>query len=263
MSEIERRALLGVAGVAGMSALAAMAKAGPLSPPAGAVAPTNHTLDEIYNRITANGAAEGRIPIAGGTVPITISAPGSYVLTGNIDVTGQTVAITIAASGVTLDLNGYRVVGGGPGTGGAGILINTGIFNVIVRNGIINKVTIAVRVEANSSSLLFENIVVTTCGHGISTFLGCNNVRIRGCTLSDIGGDDAAPITLGIRVQGNNSVVEQSSVMNTLGSATGGAFGIHIVGNACVVRECSVQQLNSGVAKNGIVVSGQCNLVTR
>ncbi|MFT3686654.1 MAG: hypothetical protein QM783_17335 [Phycisphaerales bacterium] len=51
MNEFERRTLLGAAGI---GAIAAMSKAGgPLNPPAGPVASTGRTLDEVYNRIPA------------------------------------------------------------------------------------------------------------------------------------------------------------------------------------------------------------------
>src|SRR5947207_2780387 len=58
-------------------------------------------------------ADEGRIPIygpPGQTLPITISAPGSYVLTRDINA-GTSDAIHINASNVTLDLNGHTIAG--------------------------------------------------------------------------------------------------------------------------------------------------------
>ena len=44
MNDIERRALIGAAGI---GAIAALSKAGPLNPPAGTVAPTGRTLEEL------------------------------------------------------------------------------------------------------------------------------------------------------------------------------------------------------------------------
>lgn len=127
MEDMERRALLGVAGVAGIGALAAMAKAGPLTPPGGAVAPTGKTLQEIADKVARSdsGFAEARTPVSAATTPgnasylFRITQPGSYYLTGNIQApagwTGG--GIEIAASDVSLDLNGFAVVGVG-GTGG-------------------------------------------------------------------------------------------------------------------------------------------------
>lgn len=70
------------------------------------------------------------------SVPITVSAPGSYCLTGDLTstVTGTDVAITIDADYVTLDLNGHSLVGPGSDTGGRGILA-LAHHDVHVRNG--------------------------------------------------------------------------------------------------------------------------------
>lgn len=72
---------------------------GSLTPP-GAPGPTMKTLDQV----------EARTPIPGGTAPYTISASGSYYLTGNITVaTGD--VITSTAADVTIDLNGFNLIG--------------------------------------------------------------------------------------------------------------------------------------------------------
>src|SRR5436190_2248196 len=81
-----------------VAATAAFAQ-GSLTPP-GAPAPTMKTLDEIDAKL------EKRTPIS--SVPFTISASGSYYLTGNLAVTTGT-AITISADNVTLDLNGFTI----------------------------------------------------------------------------------------------------------------------------------------------------------
>jgi hypothetical protein len=77
--------------------------------------------------------------------PVTISRPGSYVLTGNLTVpNANTTAIEITADDVTLDLNGFAILGptvclGGqsglcPGTGN-GVFSDFGVDNVTVVNG--------------------------------------------------------------------------------------------------------------------------------
>src|ERR1700760_2943950 len=44
--------------------------------------------------------------------PVTISQPGSYRLTGNLTVPdANTTAIQITADGVTIDLNGFSIIG--------------------------------------------------------------------------------------------------------------------------------------------------------
>jgi hypothetical protein len=92
----------------------------------------------------AGGVTPGDAP----GFPVSINQPGSYVLSGNLTVPdANTDAIAINASHVTIDLNGFAILGptdcsGGlfPCAGsGSGLGINTdGVrFNVTVRNGTI------------------------------------------------------------------------------------------------------------------------------
>ena len=96
---------------------------GVLVPP-GAPMPTMKTLAQI----------EPRTPIS--VLPFTISAPGAYYLTTNLAVsTGN--AIIIAANGVTLDLGGWTIASTAPSATGSGILINSGLRNLSIANGVI------------------------------------------------------------------------------------------------------------------------------
>src|ERR1017187_8409666 len=95
---------------------------GSLTPP-GAPTPTMKSLDQI----------EARTPIS--SVPYTISAPGSYYLTGNLAVSSGT-AITITASQVTLDLNGFTLSSTEATPTGTGILLEVGgNSDITIRNG--------------------------------------------------------------------------------------------------------------------------------
>src|SRR2546421_208449 len=84
--------------------------AGSLTPPAGPVAPTMKSLDQV----------EARTPIdpsqPGFALPYTISQAGSYYLTANMTAAGATAGIIIAADDVTLNLNGFALTGGSSGS---------------------------------------------------------------------------------------------------------------------------------------------------
>ncbi|MDP1661323.1 MAG: hypothetical protein Q8L55_05350, partial [Phycisphaerales bacterium] len=87
--------------------LCSVALAGPLDPPAGPVAPTAKPLAEVEPRTAINatntpGDADSLFKI---------TQPGSYYLTGNITGVVGKHGIEIVASGVTLDLNGFDLVG--------------------------------------------------------------------------------------------------------------------------------------------------------
>jgi hypothetical protein len=90
----------------------------------------------------AGGVTPGDAP----GFPVTISQPGSYVLSGNLTVPdANTDAIVIEASHVTVDLNGFAILGPTDCSGGlnpcAGAGNGTGIgtptvqFNITIRNG--------------------------------------------------------------------------------------------------------------------------------
>jgi parallel beta-helix repeat protein len=91
--------------------------------PSGPPAPTMFTLSQI----------EPRTPIS--SVPITITSPGSYYLTGNLT-NGSSTAITIEANNVTIDLNGFTLSGKGSSSGD-GIEGGSQYQQLIVRNGTI------------------------------------------------------------------------------------------------------------------------------
>lgn len=212
MNELERRTLLGAAGI---GALAAMSKAGPLNPPAGSVAPTGRTLDEIYNKIPIpgappTGAYEGRTPIPGGTSPYTISQPGSYVLTGNLSAAGLSAdAITINASGVTLDLNGFNLTGGNGNRAGVSIL--DGVTHTVVRNGRISGAQNGVMIAAASSGHLIEDLLIRS-PFSTGVFSNARCTVVRRCVITEIGGGFASSLGTGVIVRGDCSTVEECIV---------------------------------------------------
>ncbi|MDX2145908.1 MAG: right-handed parallel beta-helix repeat-containing protein [Planctomycetota bacterium] len=110
--------------------------AGPLNPPAGSVASSYKTLNEVEPRIAIN--ATNTPGDADSLFKITQS--GSYYLTGNVIGVADKHGIEIAASGVTLDLNGFEVVGllGGGSLDGIRVSVD-GLSNIAVRNGTIRN----------------------------------------------------------------------------------------------------------------------------
>jgi parallel beta-helix repeat protein len=72
--------------------------------------------------------------VAAGGYPLTIAATGGYVLTGNLTPPASTGALIVTAPDVTLDLNGFSIIGSGPiGTG----ISTIGASTLTVRNGVV------------------------------------------------------------------------------------------------------------------------------
>ena len=223
-----------LAAAAALLALVSLTLAGDLNPPPGPIAPT----DRVSLNIQTIGA-----------LPYTITQPGSYVLTSDLASCNGCAppaadGISINANHVTLDLNGFSIVGD-PDTAIDGIKIAGGHSNIIIKNGIVRGFP----------------------GHGVNIG-GAINSRVEDLNVTDCGGD-------GIRV-GFGSTVRDCNVANCLGhgvlletaciadSVT--AFGCGIDGihtlivattNGSIVRNCTARLNGSdGIeTDDGCVVS--------
>lgn len=100
---------------------------GSITPP-GPPGPVMKTLSQI----------EARTPIS--ALPYAITNPGSYYLTGNLTGTSGTNGITIVASDVSIDLNGFALIGV-PGSSNGISAQGTSVTetNLTVHNGIIRN----------------------------------------------------------------------------------------------------------------------------
>lgn len=184
------------------------------------------------------GAADGVVEInqaralAGGVTatdapgfPVTIDAPGSYILTGDLVVADSSAAaVDVTANHVTLDLNGFRVEGvpssaGGTATG----IVGTGSL-MTLRNGFVQSFG----------------------SHGVH-LSGVGESRIEGIRAFSNGGT-------GIKC-GPACVLADSHVRYS------GADGIECEGN-CEVRRCrSSANAGSGIVAGArsVVVDGYVN----
>lgn len=124
------------------------------------------------NRAMAGGVTPGDTP----GFPVTISARGSYRLSSNLTVPGAAVtAIDITSHFVTIDLNGFSIIGGvdcsgmaQPCAGGTGAFNDAGVrggspleplFNITIRNGTIQGID-GIGVSLFGDSLLIECLKV-------------------------------------------------------------------------------------------------------
>jgi hypothetical protein len=127
-ADMRPRSLAGVAALAAGATAALLA--GPLDPPDGPVAPTHKTLTQV----------EPRTPIDQSRVPVLIAERGSYYLTEDLQPVGfNDPVVSIVADDVTLDLNGFTIIGASEvGQATAGIEISDN-DNVVIRNGTVKE----------------------------------------------------------------------------------------------------------------------------
>lgn len=220
---------------------------GPLTPP-GAPAPTMKTLDQV----------EARIPIS--AVPFTINSSGSYYLTSNlITAPGQT-AITVNTGNVTIDLNGFQLLGSGGATA-HGVRLVTGVTGVTIRHGIVRGFSgDGVSAEsANCTEMRVEYVTATSNGargivlgdtgsardclarsNGTEGIVGGVGCRVTACTAIN-----HPTATLGGIVLGNRAIVTDCT------SISNATEGIEVGANSIVVRCAASANTGIGVLTGG------------
>ena len=221
--------------------------AGPLNPPSGAVSSTYKTLTEVEPRIAINstntpGDADSLFKI---------TQPGSYYLTGNITGVIGKHGIEIAASGVSIDLNGFSLVGVASMGAFDGIYASVfGLTNLAVVNGSIrnwgqdgidffSQTAYACRIE---SVVATGNAEIGFSVHSRSVISHCTSnggtkciYAISACAIHDCAVSAASQ--QGMLIQ--HGCVVTSSVAN------GNADGFNVNGGT-TVTDCAAYQ-NTGI----------------
>ncbi len=283
-SPFDRRALLAGLGLVGAAALARGVRAGPLNPPPGEIEPTGRTTEEVWNKIARGdaGCSEPRLPLnaltGNSTAVHAVTQPGSYYLTGDIQGQPGKNAVEIAASNVTIDLNGFAILGTG---GSVAAIVPSGSANgAIVRNGVISswpgggvlvgqcsrveRVSIAdcsgAAVAAGAFSIIEDCVARGGAGVGFSLSQGV----IRRCTAE--GGSVGIQVSDDSRVEACLALGASLVCIELLGEgcvasgcrSRGAPIGIRAAGDGGFVEDCSVFDTDTGIA-----VSGSRNVIRR
>jgi hypothetical protein len=161
------------------------------------------------------------------TLPYTITSPGVYMLGANLtNSANAAAAITIQASDVTLDLDGFYLIGNGQN--GTAILVSDQL-NITIKNGGIVGFNTAVILEGSALGTNYghhvEGLNISSCLGGISLANGtqsivANNQLTYGRTIgiytngfgNRIKNNDISGYRIGIRCFGGNYI--QANFLN-------------------------------------------------
>ncbi len=207
---------------------------GSLTPP-GTPAPTMKTLEQIEPRVDV-------MTLAGdANAEFIINTPGSYYLSDNFS-SAKLYGVSIKTSGVTLDLNGFEILGTNSGQF-YGINIKQGEGSITIRNGTITGEW-AYGIRCNSpegSGYLFEKLDISDCGTGMGAGEGA---RVLDCRIYDNAGDGiwaaAGAVISGCTVKNNGGYgifSEKGSRISDCTTQGNGEFGIKVL-SLCVVSGC-------------------------
>jgi hypothetical protein len=236
---------------------AAWSVGGPLNPPGGPISSTYKTLTDVEPRILIQSLSGNATSVH------RITQAGSYYLGGSITAGAGFSGIEVAASGVTIDLNGFRIVG--LAGSGNGIVAGAAIVNLTVRNGsILGMGGDGIDAVANSRTRV-ESVSVNNCS-GAGVLAGSGSVLTSVVTEANgLGGINAgSAAALENCIANNNGGVgiqaDASSVVRGSTAINNGGNGIQVGLGSLVVDCSSKDQVPAGA--NGIL-AGQGSQVMR
>lgn len=205
---------------------------GNLTPP-GPPAPTMKSLAQV----------EPRTPIS--SLPFTINNPGSYYLTANLTGVSPTNGITVAANNVSVDLNGFALVGA---TGSVnGITTRGSATNLIVRNGNISgwgQYGILAS-AASSPDSLCERLTIANCGNG---GIWISGGTVSDCTIVSCAGN-------GIQI-GTAGTISGCTILSCNGDGVFIEFGAI---SGCAIQSCSLTGIGAYLVNASRCTISSCN----
>ncbi len=229
----------------------------------GGLAPVAHAVDGVVLIDQARALAGGITPGDAPGFPVTLSRSGSYRLSGNLTVPDEnTTAIEITADNVTLDLNGFTILGptvcsGTPlsctptgfGVGvAAGFQLNTTVVNGSVQgmgklgvfaNGLGSRVE---KVHATSNGGTGISVVGTVAGN-TATFNGATGIAASGTVTGNTAINNG-----GTGISADGTVTGNEAVSN-------GGHGI-FANNSTVTGNAASSNGATGIAANASTVTG-------
>ena len=170
--------------------------------------------------------------------PTTITAPGTYILQRDIVYNSNGAAITIAASNVTLDFNGYQLIGPGSANNTAIGIAARNQDQITIRNGTIRGFMYGIYLSDDSDIALSGTGF--NQGHHV-----IENMQLIGNTFR------------GLRVEGRGNVIRNNIVEDTGGTTVYGnpiVMGIESLGPGALIEDNYIYAVRGN--GYGIAISG-------
>lgn len=209
---------------------------GSLTPP-GVPAPTMKSLAQV----------EPRAPIS--ALPFIISQPGSYYFTTNLTGQAGTNGITIVADNVTIDLNGFTLIGVPGSLDGISVFAPIANHrNLAIQNGsVCNWGVDGVDVSGADNSQIERLRVSQNGAHGL--FIGAESL-VANCTVQSNGSS-------GIRAGAGTVVSDCTASANITAGIENYRFNNDAT--ASLIKGCSVHDnLGAGIQGNAVVIDNVC-----
>lgn len=237
------------------AAWSAAALAGPITPPPGPVSSTPGPEPRIaINATNTPGDADSIYKI---------TAAGSYYLAGNVSGASGFHGIQITASNVTLDLNGFALIGTTGSLDGVNIATSRGV-NIVVKNGAIRSWgDCGIEMEYNAGNPPQGRIErIQADNNGRSGILTEFNCEIVDCVASEnaaygfAGGPSSIYKGSTARFNGSDGFYTQSaaSVSNCIANSnTGRGFSLSL---HSVAENCTAESNGIGFTAQGSLIRG-------
>ncbi|MEL6329148.1 MAG: right-handed parallel beta-helix repeat-containing protein [Planctomycetota bacterium] len=242
--------------------IASPALAGPLTPPAGAVAPTGLTLQQVADQAESRIAINQQNTPSGGSALFEINQPGSYYLTGDVSGVSGGFGIRVNVPNVTIDLNGFAVRGL-PGST-SGIFLNRADSSTIRNGSVSGWGNQGIRATNSTGVRLIDLIASDNVANGFqlgdaafiyrcaalrnvedgfnmgraSSIVDCQSERNMGSGIRTGLGSIARGCTTQQNVDDGISAGTGSSVIDCV-SREDGVHGVDAA-SSCIVRGCNI-----------------------
>jgi hypothetical protein len=193
------------------------------------------TLACLAGLCSVVSAGDGRIELSQPMMPVTITQSGSYVLTEDLSGIAGEHGIVIESHGVTLDLNGFALIGSTGALDGVHIPAHLNVADLEVRNGVIREWPgAAVAALTTTNSVLVNLVARNNLGDGLNIGFGS---RVTGCRA--VGNGPGIPLELNTNHFGTGIEVENGSLVEDCLAMGNNDHGLD-VHSGTLVRNCTV-----------------------